>query len=259
MKLIPAVLGIVLFLHSFAFANIVEDAVEYKHKDTVLEGFIVYDNSIKKPMPVVVIVHQWKGLSENEKMRARMFAKLGYVAFAADIYGKGVRPVDRKEAGETAGIYRADRKLLVERVRAALEKARSYPMSDKMKTAAVGYCFGGTAVLELARAGNDALGVISFHGNLDTPNPAVKKIKAKIQVHNGALDKAVPHNVIMDFEKEMNAAHADWHLVNYSGAVHSFTQKESGNDITTNSAYNAAADRRSWGYAVKFLEEIFAL
>ena len=259
MKKLIMMSAVLVFFSCFAAAEVIEQTAEYTHNGTVMEGFIAYDNTIKKPMPVVVIVHQWKGLSENEKMRARMFAKLGYVAFAADIYGKGVRPADKESAGKEAGKYRADRKLLVERVKAAMEKARTYPMSDKARSAAVGYCFGGTAVLELARAGNDAMAVISFHGNLDTPNPAVKKIKTKIQVHNGALDKAVPHNVIMDFEKEMDGAKADWHLINYSGAVHSFTQKEAGNDITTNSAYNEKADRRSWEYAVKFLEEVFAL
>ncbi|HDQ26491.1 MAG TPA: dienelactone hydrolase family protein [bacterium] len=248
----------VFFAMQALYGSIAEEYVVYKHGGTELEGFLAYDSSIKGKMPVVIIVHQWMGLSENEKMRARMFASLGYAAFAADIYGKGIRPQNRDEASKQAGIYRADRKLFRERVRAAADKARGYRFVDRAKAAAVGYCFGGTAVLELARSGYDLGAVVSFHGNIDTPEPEnTGSIKAKVLVHNGALDRAVSSEHIAGFEEEMNKAKADWHFINYSGAVHSFTQKEAGSDITTNSAYNENADRRSWEYTKIFLEESF--
>src|SRR5579859_297000 len=147
-----------------ARGEIVSKAVEYKQGETVLEGWSVYDDAVHGKRPGVLVVHQWKGLSDYEKKRAEMLAKLGYNVFAADIYGKGIRPQSTREAGAQAGKYRNDRPLLRERVRAALEVLSKDENTDPQRIAAIGYCFGGTTVLELARSGAPIAGVVSFHG-----------------------------------------------------------------------------------------------
>ncbi|MEO5802221.1 MAG: dienelactone hydrolase family protein, partial [Verrucomicrobiota bacterium] len=156
------ILGLALL--NSARAEIKTKNVEYKHGDATLEGFHAYDDSTQGKLPSVLIVHQWKGLGAYEKERAQMLAKLGYNVFAVDIYGKGVRPTNPKEAGALAGKYKSDRKLLRERVQAGLDELKKNSMTDSKKIAAIGYCFGGTTALELARSGADVSGVVSFHG-----------------------------------------------------------------------------------------------
>ena len=162
-------------------AAIHTETVEYKQGDTTLEGFLAYDDAIPGLRPGVLVVHQWMGLTDYEKKRAEMLAQLGYVAFCADIYGKGVRPQNPREAGALAGKYKGDRHLLRARVNAGLDALRQQPLVDTKRIAAIGYCFGGTTVLELARSGADLNGVVSFHGGLDSPTPADgKNIKCKV-------------------------------------------------------------------------------
>src|SRR5215831_12098732 len=153
-------------------AEIISKPLEYKQGDTVLEGLSVYDSALQGKRPGVLVVHQWKGLSDYEKKRAEMLARLGYNVFAADIYGKGVRPQTVQAAAAEAGKYRNDRGLLRARVRAALDELARHELTDQKRIAAIGYCFGGTTVLELARSGVEIAGVVSFHGGLTTPNPA---------------------------------------------------------------------------------------
>jgi dienelactone hydrolase len=193
------------------------------------------------------------------KTRAKQLAELGYVAFAADIYGKGVRPQNPTEAGKEATKYRSNRQLLRNRALAGLKVLQANPLTNPQKIAAIGYCFGGGTVLELARSGADVAGVVSFHGNLDTPNPAdAKNIKGKVLVLHGAVDPYVPPEQVSTFEKEMNDAKVDWQLVSYGGVVHSFTNPEAGNDPSKGAAYNALADQRSFGAMQQFFDEIFA-
>ena len=170
MRLIPA-LAVGLLLASSASAAVKTSEVEYRHGDTVLQGFMAWDDSVQGSRPGVLIVHQWMGLTDYERMRAEQLASLGYVAFAVDVYGKGVRPADTGEAGELAGTYKKDRALLRARVAAGLEALRASERVDPKRIAAIGYCFGGTAVLELARSGADVAGVVSFHGGLDSLEP----------------------------------------------------------------------------------------
>src|SRR4051812_34703290 len=152
-----------------ARAQMHTQTIEYKDGDTVLEGFSAYDASIQGKRPAVLIVHQWKGLTDYEKKRAEMLAKLGYNVFALDIYGKGIRPQDAKEAGALAGKYKGNRELLRRRANAGLAVLAKHPLTDAKHVAAIGYCFGGTTVIELARSGADISGVVSFHGALDSP------------------------------------------------------------------------------------------
>lgn len=247
-----------MFVPLTAQAELKKEMIEYKQGDTVLEGYFVYDDAVEGKRPGVIVVHDWMGFGEYGNRRADELAKLGYVALAVDIYGKGVRPKDAKEASEQAGKYKSDRALLRQRVLAGFNELKKNPMVDTAKTAAIGYCFGGTTVLELARSGADVTGAVSFHGGLSTPTPEdAKNIKAKVLVLHGADDPYVPAEEVGAFQKEMREANADWQMVYYSGAVHSFTRKDAGNDNSKGAAYNEKADKRSWEAMKQFFGEIF--
>lgn len=246
-----------LVILAAAHGAIRTETVAYRDGDTPLEGTVSFDDSVTGRRPGVLVVHQWMGRGEYEQKRAEMLAALGYVAFCADIYGKGVRPADAGAAGQLAGRYKNDRPLLRRRVAAALEALQQHPRVDAAKVAAVGYCFGGTAVLELARSGAPVAGVVSFHGGLGTPAPeATRGLRAKVLALHGADDPFVPPAEVAAFEAEMRAAGADWQLVSYGGAVHSFTHWTAGTDNSKGAAYNEKADRRSWAAMQEFLREI---
>ncbi len=187
-----------------------------------------------------------------------MLAGLGYVAFAADIYGKGIRPKDAKEAGPLSGKYKSDRALLRARVNAGFAELVKDPHVDAAQTAAIGYCFGGTTVLELARSGAPVAGVVTFHGGLDSPAPAdAKNIKAKLLVLHGASDPYEKPEDFAAFQKELNDAKVDWQLNMYGGAVHCFTDSGAGDDASKGCAYNAEADARSWQAMKDFFGDLF--
>jgi dienelactone hydrolase len=241
-----------------AQAKIVTQVVQYKQGDTTLEGFLAYDDAITGKRPGVLIVHQWMGLTDYEKQRAEQIAGLGYVAFCADIYGKGVRPKDTTEAGVEATKYKSDRALLRLRVNAGLDELKKNPLVDDSRVAAIGYCFGGTTVIELALSGAQLNGIVSFHGGLDAPSPSdAKNIKCKVLVCHGADDPFEKASDLAAFEDEMRQANVDWVLIKYGGAVHSFTQPMAGNDNSKGAAYNERADRRSWAAMKMFLAGIF--
>ena len=253
---VAAALGLLV---TTARADIVTRTVEYKQGDTVLEGFLAYDGAGPAKKPGVLVVHDWLGVSADTRKRAEQLAKMGYVAFAADIYGKGVRPASGKEAGPLAGSYKKDRNLLRARVVAGFDELARQPNVDPKRIAAIGYCFGGTTVIELARAGANAVGFVSFHGGLDSPTPADgKNIKGKVLALHGADDPFVPAADLAAFEQEMRSNGVDWQLVKYGGAVHSFTIVGAGNDNSKGAAYNATADRRSWKAMEDFFAELFA-
>ncbi len=231
--------------------------IEYRDGDVVLEGLLAWDDAIAKA-PGILIVHQWMGRTDYEEARARQLAKQGFVAFALDIYGKGVRPANTQEAGKLAGVYKSDRKLYRQRLQVGLEQLRAQGMVDRQKTAAIGYCFGGTGVLELARSGAELNGVVSFHGGLDSLHPEdAKKIKAKLLICHGADDPFVPAKDIEAMKKEFSDADVDWQMIYYSEAVHSFTQPMAGNDNSKGAAYQERADKRSWRAMNDFFGEIF--
>jgi dienelactone hydrolase len=230
-----------------AEAKVITETIEYRHEGTTLEGVLAYDDAVAARRPGVLVIHEWTGVGPYVERRARELAALGYVALACDIYGKGVRPKTAEEAGAQASIYRRDRVLMRARARAGLEALRAHRLVDPGRLAAIGYCFGGGVALELARSGADLRAVVSFHGNLDTPDPAdAKNIKAKVLVCHGADDPHVGPDQVAAFEREMRAARVDWQLVIYGGAVHSFTNPDAGSDPSRGAAYDEAADRRSW-------------
>ena len=246
-----------LALASPAFALIKTETVEYKDGDTVLEGLVAYDDAREGPRPGVLVIHDWTGLQEYARKRAIMLAELGYTAFAADIYGKGVRPTDPKECAVQSGKYKSDLPLLRRRVTLGFDQLKKQKLVDPNKLAAIGYCFGGTSVLELARSGADVKGVVSFHGGLKTTLPAQPGIRTRILVCHGADDPFVPAAEVDAFREEMTNAKASLKFIAYPGAVHSFTKAEAGNDPSKGQAYNEKADKESWAEMQKFFAEIF--
>jgi dienelactone hydrolase len=240
-----------------ADAKLVTKTVEYQQGDTTLEGYLAYDDSFTGRRPGVLVVHQWMGLTDYEQNRAVMLANLGYVAFCADIYGKGVRPQNYQDAGAEATKYKTNRALLRLRVNAGLAKLKQNELVDTNRIAAIGYCFGGTTVIELARSGAALNGIVSFHGGLDSPAPTDgKNIQCKVLVCHGADDPFEKPEDLAAFESEMRAANVDWRLIMYGGAVHSFTQPMADGSLP-GAKYNERADKRSWQDMKQFFAEIF--
>lgn len=249
---------LVALLARTASAELVTRSVTYLDGDAVLEGYLAYDAAVAGERPGVLIAHQWKGLGDNEKSHAEMLARMGYVAFAVDIYGKGIRPETQPEAAALASKYKGDRELLRRRVAAGLEAIKRQDRVDPSRIAAIGYCFGGTAALELARSGAPVLGVVSFHGGLSSPKPEdAARIKGRVLALHGAEDPFVPPAEVAAFQEEMGNAKVDWQLISYGGAVHSFTDKNAGRDKAKGAAYDERADRRSWRHMRGFLAELF--
>ncbi|NEP10782.1 MAG: dienelactone hydrolase family protein [Symploca sp. SIO2C1] len=248
----------VLLGSAASLAEVRTEVVEYRQGSTILEGYLAYDDEITGQRPGVLVAHAWKGLGANEKERAKQLAELGYVAFAADIYGKGIRPQTTQQAAAQAKIYRSDRQLMRDRANAGLRFLQQHPLTTRDRLAAIGYCFGGGVVLELARSGAPVRGVVSFHGNLDTPKPRdARNIQGRVLVLHGADDPFVPDEQVLEFQQEMRRGNVDWQMVMYGGAVHSFTDPNAGNDPSKGVAYNAEADRRSWAAMNRFFAELF--
>lgn len=241
-----------------AQAKVVGKNVSYKQGKVALEGYLAYDDAVTGKRPAVLVVHDWMGISAETRRRVDMLAALGYVALAADVYGKGVRPTTPEAAGKQAGKWKGDRPGLRARVRAALDFLFKRPEADPARSAAMGYCFGGTAALELARSGAPVTGVISFHGGLSTPAPGLTAFKGKLLVLHGADDPHVPPAEVAAFEQEARDAGLDWQLVAYGGAVHAFTNPGAGTDKSKGAAYDERADRRSWQAMQQFFAELFS-
>jgi len=239
-------------------AEVRSKTVQYRDGNTVLEGYLAYDDSTQGKRPGVLVVHEWWGLNTFTMKRAEEIARLGYVAFAVDMYGAGLRANDPQMAAKLSGTYRNDRKLMRERIIAGLQVLINNPLVETDKIAAIGYCFGGTTVLELARGHAPVVGVVSFHGGLDSPAPAdTKEVKAKVLVLHGADDTFVPKEQISTFMDEMRKSGADWQMIFYSGAVHSFTNPDADKFSIKGIAYNEKADKRSWGAMRQFFNELF--
>lgn len=258
MKLINGILSILIGI-SFqtAKANLGK-TYEYKDGETTLEGYFAEPkNKSAKKVPGILVIHQWKGLGEYEKSRADMLAQEGYVAMAADIYGKGIRPNTFEAAGKEAGTYKGNRSLYRQRLLAAYNELKKNPRVDGSKIIVMGYCFGGTGALELARSGVALAGTASFHGALENPQPQdAKNIKGSVVVYHGAIDPYVPQKEVDAFLKEMNEAKVDYQFVSFANAVHSFTEKAAGNDNSKGAAYNELADKRSWADFLRFAREV---
>jgi dienelactone hydrolase len=237
-----------------AGAEVRLDPVEYKEGSTALRGWVAYDTAAKDKRPGVIVVHEWWGLNDYTKMRAKMLAEAGYVAFAADMYGDGKVTEHPQEAGQWSGAFAKSKQMATERFNAALAQLKANPHVDPAHIAAIGYCFGGSIVLGMAMGGADLDGVVSFHGGLPQ-EPATGKVTARILVCHGAADAFATPEVIQTFQKNLAAANADWEFISYGNAKHSFTNPGGDTHGMDNLAYNEKADKRSWQTMLEFLGE----
>ena len=254
---IAAILGVVGFTSS-ARAAIKTEVVKYEQGGTTLQGFLAYDDAAQGKRPGIIVCPEWWGVTEYAKHRAQMLAELGYVALAVDLYGNGKTTENPKEAGSLAGALKGNRALLRQRAAAGLDQLKKNEHVDPQKLGAIGYCFGGTTAIELARSGADLRAVVTFHAGLDSPNPAEgKNIKASILVCHGGNDAFTSQKDFDAFEQEMRENHVDWQINIYGGAVHSFTNPEADKHGIPGIAYNARADHRSWDAMKLFFNEAF--
>lgn len=248
-----------------ATAAVVTRPVAYEHAGAKLEGYLAYDDSLtaKGKLPGVLVVHEWWGLNDYAKGRAEQLAKLGYVAFALDMYGAGISTLDPKKAGQLAGQFYG-KPLMAERARAGLDQLLATGLVDTGRVAAIGYCFGGSTVQALAYSGAPLAGIVSFHGGLiPVPADAAAKNKAKILVCHGAVDPFVSRAELNAFLQAMNDGKFDYQFISYAGAIHAFTNPRA-DEVAAQSGlkgigYNAAADRRSWSHMKGFFKEIFGV
>ncbi len=241
-----------------AEAAVVVKPVPYEIDGEAFEGLLVYDDAVTEPRPGLVMVPNWLGVTDKSAEKAARAAGDKYVVFMADLYGKAVRPSNPDEARAAATAVRGDRPLMRKRTQAAVDvfKAQGASLLDASQMAAIGFCFGGGAVLELARSGADLKAFVAFHGNLDTPNPAdASNIKAPVLVLHGADDPAVPQAQVDGFVAEMKAAKVDWQLVSYGGAVHSFTDPYA--KVPGRNEYHPVVAKRSFEAMNALLDEVF--
>lgn len=234
------------------------DTVDYLDGDTQLEGFVAYDDSISGPRPAVLIGHDWTGRRDFATSKAEEVAAMGYVGFALDMYGKGVfgKDGDAEYNSSLMGPFAGDRVMLRQRMNAAMTAMRGLDVVDSDKTAAMGYCFGGMCVLELARGGSDVLGVISIHGIFSPGGTPNEKITARVLCLHGQDDPMVPPEQVLAFEQEMSEAGADWQVHAYGNTMHAFTNPAA-NDPGFGTMYNPVADRRATQSIKNFLGELF--
>jgi dienelactone hydrolase len=241
-----------------ACGEIRTQVIEYRDGAAVLEGFMAYDDATEEIRPAVLIAPEWWGLTDYPKHRAEQLARMGYVAFAIDMFGNGKITDDPSEAGKWTGPFYSDRKFCRQRAQAGLDTLLAQKYVDKSRVAAIGYCFGGMVALELARSGAPLAGVITFHGDVrraDDEGP--DDIKAKILVCHGGDDPLVPAKALQDFQDEMKEAKADYQINLYSGAKHAFTNPAADSHHIDGIAYNEQADKRSWMALNDFFSEIF--
>lgn len=238
-----------------ANSQVMGGPLEYTVGGAKCEGYLAYDAQLSGKRPGILIIHDWNSIDDYERGRAAQLAKLGYVALVADIYGRDVRPKTPNESGAQAGKFKNNRELFRERLLGALDELKKQPNVDQTKIAAIGYCFGGTGVLEMARAGVDIKGVVSFHGGLDAdPNKPAGPVIPRVLVCHGADDPFVPADQVAAFKKEF--ASAKLTFISYPGAVHAFTVPQAGNDKSKGAAYQKEADEKSWADMLKFFAEI---
>ena len=234
-----------------------ERFVEYEHNGTLLEGMLAYDDAGIAMKPGVIVVPAWAGRSEFECDRARKLAAEGYAGFACDLYGKGVLGSSKEENAALIQPFLDDRAMLQSRLSTIVQTLRIQSEVDENNVAAMGFCFGGLCVLDLARIGSDLQGVASFHGLFGAPgNTAGTKITAKVLALHGHEDPMVPVEAVHDLQNELTAAGADWQIHVYGNTMHAFTNPKA-NDPSFGTVYSDNADKRSWQTLLNFLEEIF--
>lgn len=250
--------GVWLLCAAGVQAEIKTETITYKHGDQVFKGHLAYDDQASGKRPGILVVHEWWGLNDYARKRAEDLAKLGYVAFACDMYGDGKSTEHPKEAGALAGAVRKNTKEWEGRALAGLAVLREHSKVDSSKLAAIGYCFGGSTSLQLALAGADIKAAVSFHGSL----PAVgddqaKAVKARLLICHGAADSFIPEEAAQKFRAALEAANVDYQMIYYGGAQHSFTVPAADQRGLKGIAYDEAADHRSWAHMRMLFHEVF--
>ena len=254
--------ALALSFGSTSYAAIQEEAVTYRHGDTEMKGFIVYDDAIKAKRPGIVVVHEWWGITKHIRDEARRFAGQGYTAFVADMYGDAKTADNPKDAGALAGAVRKNPAAMLSRFIAAKDLLARHATVDPSRIGASGYCFGGSVVLDVARAGTELKGVAAFHAQLGAAGSAAEagRVRAKLLVLNGEADPFIKPDTVEAFKKEMSAADVNYRYVNYPGAVHAFTNPEAtekGKQFNLPLAYQPEADKQSKAEAAKFFSAVF--
>jgi dienelactone hydrolase len=240
-------------------AGVQTKKVTYKHGDLECQGYLAWDDSVQGPRPGVLVVHEWWGQNDYARRRTEELAKLGYIAFAADMYGEGKTAAHPQEAGQMATKVRANVEDWRKRAAEALEVLKAQPECDKTKLAAIGYCFGGSTALELAYAGADLKAVVTFHGALPVPTEAdAMRIKPAILICHGADDSFIPASTIKAFRAALDKANVKYEFVAYPGAVHSFTVPDAGKHGIGGMRYDKVADEDSWKRMQALFAEKFA-
>jgi dienelactone hydrolase len=252
-------IGIAMLLLSGAASAVMQkEEVDYKDGDVELKGYIFWDDAFGGQRPGVLVVHEWWGLNDYAKLRAEMLAETGYVAFAADMFGGGRMTRHADEAKGWMQQITANIDAWQRRADLALQQLRAHPKVDGERLAAIGYCFGGATVMQLAYLGADLDGVVSFHGSLPPATPEqAAKVKAKVLAAHGDADGFVPPERVEAFKKALSGAGVDWEMDIYSGARHGFTNPYADGYGMEGIAYNEGADRRSWLRMLAFFDELF--
>lgn len=258
MKSLVLLAGIVL-MGSFAQGAVVKKVLEWEVDGSKYRGELVFDDAKEGKLPAVAVFPEWYGVNDYAKKRAEQLAGMGYVALAADVYGDGKVASGPEEAGKWAGELKGNRAELRKRAAAAVDALKKQENVDTGKVAAIGYCFGGTTVLELARMNYDVRGVVSFHGSLNAEKGLEAKapVKPAVLVCHGSVDPMVPPEEVIAFEKEMAAGKADYQLISYADSVHGFTNPDNKGSKMSGVGYNEKADKRSWDAMKRFFDEIF--
>ena len=260
MKKLLLSLALLCLIPAAAFAAVQGKEVSYSAGGTTLKGWIAYDDAAKGKRPAVLVVHEWWGHNAYARKRANMLAELGYVALAVDMYGDGKQAQHPDDAGKFAGEVAKNKPMAKARFEAAMKLLRAQRNVDSRKLAAIGYCFGGSVVLQMAREGEDLKAVASFHGGLGTDDPAQPgKVKAQVRVFTGADDKMIPAAQVDAFKQEMEKAGVNYKVVSYPGAMHSFTNPDAdeyAKKFSMPLAYNAEADKDSWAQLQAFLADV---
>jgi len=245
------------FTATSARAEIQTQDVSYDHDGTPLQGYLVWDDAISGKRPGILVVHEWWGLNEYAKTRAEQLARMGYVAFALDMYGEGKVTEVPTQAMEWSGTVRSHTQKWRDRAMAGLDELKKQPLVDSENLAAIGYCFGGSTVLQMAYAGAPLKGVVSFHGALSPPNADVK-VGPRVLICTGGADSSIPAAQIDTFAFGMEAAKADYTIMVFGGARHSFTNPKADQYGIDNIAYDESADRQSWANMQLMFKDLFA-
>lgn len=245
-------------LASGVVAEVRTRVIDYTHGDTKLQGFLAWDDAAPGKRPGVLVIHEWWGLNDYARQRAVQLAEQGYAAFALDMYGEGKVTTHPEQAGAWMKEINENLAQWVERADAGLAVLKEQPVVDTRKLAAIGYCFGGATVMQMAYAGIDLDAVASFHGSLPTPAQDVKTgIKPRILVAHGNADPFVPEDKVVAFRHALEAAGADWTMIEFGGVKHSFTNPTAGNYGIEALAYDAQADKQSWQMLLWLLQDTF--